>query len=238
MTNYEQYQLLEDSIFNREKSKAIQKVVLQKVLGEKDAQMRFAQLKFDKDKAEKDRTILFVVLALVVIIFITILIYVRFLSQRQKTKIEKQDKELLEQENDSIKSELTHLVFQSDRNFHLLSETKQQIKQIKQSSDKDAQLNSLFALINNFVASEKEKRNFQEKFSEVRDDFFDRISTKVKLTKTEKKLAALLKLDLSTKEIASVLNVAEPTVEVYRSRLRKKLEIDKDSSLTDFLNNL
>lgn len=238
LTNYEQYQLLEDSIFNREKSKAIQKVVLQKVLGEKDAQMRFAQLKFDKDKAEKDRTILFVVLALVVIVFITILIYVRFLSQRQKTRIEKQDKELLEQENDSIKSELTHLVFQSDRNFHLLSETKQQIKQIKQSSDKDAQLNSLFALINNFVASEKEKRNFQEKFSEVRDDFFDRISTKVKLTKTEKKLAALLKLDLSTKEIASVLNVAEPTVEVYRSRLRKKLEIDKDSSLTDFLNNL
>lgn len=236
--HYEHYQELEDSIFNREKSKAIQKVVLQKALGEKDAEIRFAQLKFEKDKAEKDRTILFVVLALVLIIFIAIMIYLRYRSQKQKTQIEIQDKELLETENDSIKNELVHLLFQSDQNFHVLSETKNKLKSIKQSSDKDEQINSLFALINGFVASEKEKRKFQEKFNGVRDDFFERIGAQVKLTKTEKKLAALLKLDLSTKEIAMFLNVTEATVEVYRSRLRKKLNIDKDSSLSDFLNSL
>jgi len=236
--NYEKYQELEDSIFNREKSKAIQKVVLQKALGEKDAEIRLAQVKFEKDKAEKDRTILYVVLALLVIIFVAIMIYLRYRSQKQKTMIETQAKELLETENDSIKNELVHLLFQSDQNFHVLSETKNKLKNIKQSPDKDEQINSLFALINGFVASEKEKRKFQEKFKGVRDDFFERIGSEVKLTKTEKKLAALLKLDLSTKEIAVLLNVTESTVEVYRSRLRKKLQIDKDSSLTEFLNEL
>lgn len=238
LSNYEHYQELEDSIFNREKSKAIQKVVLQKALGEKDAEIRLAQLKFEKDKAEKDKTILFAVLAIVLILFIAIMIYLRYRSQKQKTMIETQAKELLETENDSIKNELVHLLFQSDQNFHVLSETKNKLKSIKQSPDKDAQINSLFALINGFVASEKEKRKFQEKFKGVRDDFFERIGSEVKLTKTEKKLAALLKLDLSTKEIAVLLNVTEATVEVYRSRLRKKLNIDKDSSLTEFLNAL
>ncbi len=238
LSNYEHYQELEDSIFNREKSKAIQKVVLQKALGEKDAEIRLAQLKFEKDKAEKDKTILFAVLAIVLILFIAIMIYLRYRSQKQKTMIETQAKELLETENDSIKNELVHLLFQSDQNFHVLSETKNKLKSIKQSPDKDAQINSLFALINGFVASEKEKRKFQEKFKGVRDDFFERVGSEVKLTKTEKKLAALLKLDLSTKEIAVLLNVTEATVEVYRSRLRKKLNIDKDSSLTEFLNTL
>ena len=58
------------------------------------------------------------------------------------------------------------------------------------------------------------------------------------MTKTEKKMAALLKLDLSTKEIATLLNVTDATIEVYRSRLRKKLQIDRESSLSFYFNSL
>lgn len=238
LRNYEEYQALEDSIFNREKSKAIQKVVLEKLLGEKDAEMRFQQLKFEKDKAEKDRTILFVVLILVLILVVLGLLYFRYRSQKQKTRIEIQAKELLERENEGIKNELVHIVFESDRNFEILKGAKEKLKEIKKSSDKETQINSLTALITRFVSDETEKRNYKDRVNEVKEDFFEKIGQDVKLTKTEKKMAALLKLDLSTKEIATILNVTDATIEVYRSRLRKKLKIDKEQSLSEFFNSL
>lgn len=238
LNHYESYQVLEDSIFNREKSKAVQKVILQKVMNDKNAEIRMNQLEFAKDKAEKNKTILYILLALVVALFILVLLYFRYRSQKQKTRIETQSRELLEQENNGIKDELIHVVFESDRNFEFLQGAKKKLKEIKHSSDKDQQISSLSALINGFVASESEKRNYKDKVEQVKADFFEKVGQNVKLTKTEKKMTALLKLDLSTKEIATILNVTDSTVEVYRSRLRKKLNIEKDQSLPDFLNNL
>lgn len=235
---FELYQTLADSIFNKEKSKAIQKVILKKVVDDKNLEIQLNKLRFEKTKAEKDRTILFVVLALFLALLVLGFIYFRYRSQKQKTRIKIQEKKILEKDNESIKNELIHVVFESDRNIQFLEETKEKLRQIKLSSDKDTQISSLFALINSFVLTENEKKNYQDKFSEVRDDFFEKISAEIKLTKTEKKLAALLKLDLSTKEIAAVLNVTDSTVEVYRSRLRKKLQIDKDLSFTEYFNSL
>lgn len=238
LDHYESYQVLEDSIFNREKSKAVQKVILQQVMDDKNAEIRMNQLEFAKDKAEKNKAILYIVLALVIALFILVLLYFRYRSQKQKTRIETQSKELLEQENNGIKDELIHVVFESDRNFEFLQGAKKKLKEIKHSSDKDKQISSLSALVNGFVASESEKRNYKDKVEQVKADFFEKVEQNAKLTKTEKKMTALLKLDLSTKEIAAILNVTDSTVEVYRSRLRKKLNIEKDQSLPKFLNNL
>lgn len=238
LTNFEHYQTFEDSIFNREKSKAIQKVLLQKTIDEKNLEIELNELQFERDKAEKDKTILFAVLALVTIVLILGVVYFRYRSQKQKTRIEVQSKELLEKENMSIKNELVQALFESDRNFDMMKGAREKLNKIKKSEDKQVELNSLSALINSYVISETEKRNYQERVNEIKEDFFQKIGQGVKLTRTEKKMATLLKLDLSTKEIASVLNVADSTVEVYRSRLRKKLRITKEQSLTDYFNNL
>lgn len=238
LENYEAYQVLEDSIFNREKSKAVQKVVLQKVMDDKNAEIRMNQLQFERDSAEKNKAILVTVLLLVIVVFVLAVLYFRYRSQKQKTRIETQSKELLEKENHGIKDELIHVVFQTEQNFELLQRAKAQLKDMQHASDRDAQLNALTALINGFVNTETKKRIYKDKVNEVRADFFEKLERDVTLTKTEKKMTALLKLDLSTKEIATLLNVTDATVEVYRSRLRKKLNIDKKQSLPDYLNRL
>jgi DNA-binding CsgD family transcriptional regulator len=238
LSSYENYNKLEDSIFNKEKSLAIQKVVVQKVIEEKNAEITLNKVKYEKDKAEKEKFILFILLGLLISLFILVLVYFKFKSQKQQTIIVKEEKKIIDKENQDIKNELINVSLLSERNIHFLTETKEKLKEIRLSQNKEAKINSLFAITNQFVLAENDKKEYQDKIQEVKDDFFEKISSEVKLTKTEKKLATLLKLNLSTKDIAPMLKVSDNTVEVYRSRLRKKLSIDKDVSFCHYFNSL
>jgi DNA-binding CsgD family transcriptional regulator len=58
------------------------------------------------------------------------------------------------------------------------------------------------------------------------------------LTASELKLAAYLRLSLSSKEIAQLMNISIRGVETSRYRLRKKLELENDTNLHDFLSSV
>jgi DNA-binding NarL/FixJ family response regulator len=54
------------------------------------------------------------------------------------------------------------------------------------------------------------------------------------LTQLEKKLLILVRIGLSSKEIAPLMNISPKSVEISRYRLRKKLNLDKNTNLSDF----
>ena len=51
----------------------------------------------------------------------------------------------------------------------------------------------------------------------------------------DQRLCAYLKMGLSSKEIAPLLNMSYRSVEMSRYRLRKKMELNRDVNLTEFL---
>jgi DNA-binding CsgD family transcriptional regulator len=55
------------------------------------------------------------------------------------------------------------------------------------------------------------------------------------LTEKEKRLAAYMRLNFSTKDIASILNITTKSVEINRYRLRKKLGIEQGINLYEFI---
>jgi Sigma-70, region 4. len=72
----------------------------------------------------------------------------------------------------------------------------------------------------------------------VHDDFFKRLLlTYPQLTPGDLRLAAYLKLNLSSKEIAPLLNISVRGVENKRYRLRKKLGLPEEANLTEFILN-
>jgi tetratricopeptide (TPR) repeat protein len=81
---------------------------------------------------------------------------------------------------------------------------------------------------------------FEKRFRAVHKGFYDKLNKKFpKLTDADKKLCALLRLNLSTKEIAAISHQNPNSVEVARTRLRKKLDLsNKDVGLVSFLSNL
>jgi len=86
---------------------------------------------------------------------------------------------------------------------------------------------------------DKDWEHFAQHFDKVNSDFV--VSLKEKhptITGNELKLCAYLRMNLSTKEIAQLMNISVRGVEISRYRLRKKLHIPSEKSLFDYLINI
>jgi DNA-binding response OmpR family regulator/DNA-binding CsgD family transcriptional regulator len=80
---------------------------------------------------------------------------------------------------------------------------------------------------------------FEKQFELVYSDFYTILGKKFpNLTPTERKLCSLLKMNLSSKEIANITFQEPSSVDVARYRLRQKLGLEKEANLTSFLMNL
>lgn len=75
-------------------------------------------------------------------------------------------------------------------------------------------------------------------FDQVHSDFLRRLRERYpQLTPRDQKLCAYLRMNLSSKEIAPLLNISLRGVEISRYRLRRKMQLEPEDNLTDFLLN-
>ncbi len=80
---------------------------------------------------------------------------------------------------------------------------------------------------------------FKEAFNNADSDFLQKVKNlHPNLTPNDLRLCAYLRLNLSSKEIAPLLNISPRSVEVKRYRLRKKMSLPHENSLTEHILNL
>lgn len=114
-----------------------------------------------------------------------------------------------------------------------LSTIKTDLKPLKSSN---ATVKNVVRAINNNIDSQDDWKFFEEAFNNADKDFFKRLKEKhPSLTHNDFKLCAYLRLNLSSKEIAPLFNISTKSVEIKRYRLRKKMDLDRDQSLTDYI---
>jgi ligand-binding sensor domain-containing protein/DNA-binding CsgD family transcriptional regulator len=120
-----------------------------------------------------------------------------------------------------VKAELAHLMKGVDRN-QINNELKKMIKAVSEDDNMD-----------------KEWESFTKHFDKVHSDFLILLKEKnPTISPNELKLCAYLRMNLSTKEIAQLMNISVRGVEISRYRLRKKLSIPTEMNLFDYLINL
>ena len=86
------------------------------------------------------------------------------------------------------------------------------------------------------IAQEGEWDEFLQTFTAVHQSFIPSLRAEYdNLTKNELRLACLLKMNLSSKEISSMLNVSNEGVKKARYRLRKKLNLATGQNLSKFI---
>ena len=79
---------------------------------------------------------------------------------------------------------------------------------------------------------------FETYFNSAYHNFMDRLRQQyTDITAGDLRICCLLRMNLSTKEIASLMNVSVRAIELRRYRLRKRLSLDGDTNLVDFLMN-
>ena len=97
----------------------------------------------------------------------------------------------------------------------------------------------VFRMINDTEKSDEDWNRFAVYFDEVHNNFLATLKAKYPaLSPTDLKLCAYLRLNLSSKEIAQLLNISLKGVEVSRYRLRKKLVLATEINLNDFLGKI
>jgi len=98
------------------------------------------------------------------------------------------------------------------------------------------ELNKIMGTIDKNIAEDDDWEHFAIHFDQVHGDFTKRIQEDFPdLTPQEMKLSAYLRMNLSTKEIAHLLNISVRGVEIARYRLRKKLNLERSVNLQEFI---
>ena len=86
------------------------------------------------------------------------------------------------------------------------------------------------------MASQDDWKVFQANFEGAHGQFMKILKDNYPdLTSSDLRLCAFLRMNLSSKEIAPLLGISVRGVENHRYRLRKKLNLDGDSNLTEFI---
>lgn len=97
-------------------------------------------------------------------------------------------------------------------------------------------LNGIVSSIRSNISDSTETDLFNQKFNQLHNNFFDYLKkSHPALTNSELKFCAYLKLKLSGNQIASIMNVTTEAIRKNRYRIRKKLKLEKDASLEDYI---
>jgi tetratricopeptide (TPR) repeat protein len=185
------------------------------------------------------------VLVLLTILIIIIVLYTRLKMRTKKSMIEaenlKLEKSVLRDKLDYKNRELTtNLMYLLKKNelINVISSRLQKGKaNFTEKNKKEVQQ------IIYFLQSNTDKNiwtELEERFLEIHEDFYPKLNLiNPNLTQNDKKLCTFIALNLSTKEIASITHQNLNSIEVSRTRLRKKLNItNKNINLHSFLTNL
>jgi hypothetical protein len=101
------------------------------------------------------------------------------------------------------------------------------------------QLRKISKIIEDARSDERDWNLFEESFNEAHENFFLKLKANYpELVPNDLKLCAYLRMNMSSKEIASLLNITTRGVEIRRYRLRKKLNLKPSQNLTEFLISL
>ena len=156
----------------------------------------------------------------------------------QEKDAEKQKRQLAEQELEFKKKELTAKALQLARKNEFLHKLESEVDSLTSSIDASVGKTSgrISRMIHRDSVDDEEWEQFGKEFSSVHQDFLDRIKRKFGMfSKSEMRLIALLKMNLSSKDIASTLRISADGIKKARYRLRKKLELDSEVDLQGYL---
>ena len=168
------------------------------------------------------------------------------LKELHLLKIEKSEKEIIKLQNEKLANEVKFKNKElADATMHLvergntLVKVKDELQRLYTKTGNNHDVKQTLQLLKDVEKNNSNWEQFALHFNEVNNDFLNKLKSRFpKLSNTDLKVCAYLQLNLSSKEIAQLMNISVRGVEISRYRLRKKLQIPTEQSMNDFLNRI
>lgn len=170
-------------------------------------------------------------------------------SIKLKRKAQLAEGELIKLRNDKLRTDIRHkskelanTTMSIIQKNQVLSEMKDLLLSLTKDDNQfsgNSKITRLIKRINKEIDHQDNWIVFEKNFDKVHENFLIRLKEKhAELTPKDLRLAAYLRMNLSSKEIAPLLNISIRSVEISRYRLRKKLVLGKDQNLIEYIINI
>lgn len=160
-------------------------------------------------------------------------------AEENEQRLIKLKNEQLEQELAGKNRELANSAMSIVYKNELLNNVHEELLELRDNEGRKLsgeQLRKINKIIEDARSDERDWNVFEESFNEAHENFFKKLKADYpELVPNDLKLCAYLRMNMSSKEIASLLNITTRGVEIRRYRLRKKLNLPHNKNLTEFL---
>ena len=234
LEDYKSYKTITDSIFNISKSQQIEELRTVYETERKEGEIAIQKNEIELlEEREKVNNLQRILLGSGLMITITIIILGLY-GFRQKIKSNRLEKEKLNTELAFKKKELTSHALHLAKKNEVLENLKQKARDLQSSENNENGYQQLIKTISFDQQDDKSWKTFISYFEQVHKDFNANVKEKYPdVTSNELRLMALLKMNLSSKEIANILNISSDGIKKARQRLRKKMHLSPEDSLED-----
>lgn len=177
---------------------------------------------------------------IIILLLISSILILLYKLQRTKLKNRASENQLLISQLEIKNKEITEQNLKMIQASGILDNTSKKLMEVKESSSlKTKQLISQIISDLKTGPGRFNHSEFEKIFKETHEDFYKKLlSDFPDLTRNEIRLCAFLKMNLSTKEISAITQQSYNSITIARYRLRKKLGLEENQSLTNFLLSL
>lgn len=235
---FKKYDEIRDSLDLEDKRVNVEKVLIEQEYRNKE---KIREL----EESKKRFRYYMILLGMLAVLLLLVVLLVRFKNKLKNTELEKElaktkQKEL--QANIQLKNkELIGKAMVEMHRTEIVEEILTDLKQIKRNAAKKETQQAIDYIVKRLKrdADSNIWEEFEIRFEQVHESFYKNLIKKHPvLTIRDKRLCALLKLNLTSKEIAQITGQSLKSVENARTRLRKKLDITySDTDLSSYLFN-
>ncbi len=246
--DYEKYIAYRDSLINQESVKKITQMEISYQYEKREDSIIAVQERANIIKAAEINRKNIITDSAIVISILTFLLAILLINRQQIKRrrdkiIFEQEKQRIENELTNAKAVLTEYVNNMVEKNTLLEKFKidlEEVKNLKAREELDEKrVEQLEHLNKATILTEDDWNKFKELFEQVHKGFFIRLKEKLpNLTQAETRLVCLTKLKLDTKHMAAIIGVSFTTIEQTRYRLRKKLNLSKEDSLSSIIESI
>jgi len=160
--------------------------------------------------------------------------------QEEKALRQEAEIDIQKKEKDQLERELASQALQLCQKNDLLTSVKSQVSNLLSfSSENTAQLQHLEKDLKLNLQNEESWSQFLLSFEKVHPEYLKNLQDKgEKLSQSEQRLVCLLKMNLTSKQVATILNITPDGIKKARYRLRKKLNLESEVNLVEYLSKV
>jgi len=233
---------IKDQFYSLEREKIVKNLEVQFEVSEKDRQL--ALLAKEREVSKLTNIILISCIVVLIVIFVTGYFVLKSINKRDRQLLKTKDElvaaleEQKSMKEQQFRNDLEHKESQLSAITLQMLQKNELIDEIKQYVQKDQPISGreLLKMVNKHLVQDNSWNDFDLYFESINKNFYTRLKQSYPdISTNDLKICALIKLNLSIKEMASILNISPDSVKTARYRLRKKLQLSTEDNLTTFI---